>query len=217
MSIQTNSMNGIALTRMMHALTSSCKAKFEDLNKSASACSFSQIAARMEPSAALPTSSRVTTCQPTRQATIIIIGKTMQSARFALKRCWHQGANLVCLTAVITFSAWSVFDRGVQPTISARPSITSARAPSAVRPATLSFHLTIMQEEATRSTSVRSTRQHLGKYLAACLTKAKASAHSRIAASMLTMINKGTTLNTAMLTINLSILKVSGLMITSQH
>ena len=68
---------GIALTRMTHGLTSSWRAKVEHLQKSASACSFSQIAARMEPSAALRT-NRVT-----RLATIIIIEKMMQSARFA--------------------------------------------------------------------------------------------------------------------------------------
>ena len=146
--------SGIALTRMTHGLTSSWRAKVEDLQKSASACSFSQIAARMEPSAALRTK------WVTRLATIIIIGKMMQSARFALKRCWHQDANLACLTAVITFSAWSVFDRGVQPTISVPPSTTSARALSADRPVILSFHPTIMQEGLTKITSVTSTSKH---------------------------------------------------------
>ena len=190
----------------------SWRAKVEDLHKSASACSISQIAAKMEPRVALRT-RWVTICQPT----IIIIGKMMQSARFALKRCLQQDVNLAYLTNVITFSAWSVFDHGVQPTISALPSTISARAPSVVRPAILLFLPTFMQQGLTKNTFVRSTSKHWQKYLAVCLIKARVSVRSKIAASMLILISKETNLNMVMPKIKLSILRDSGSMIMSLH
>ena len=130
-----------------------------------------------------------------------LIERTTPSVRFAWSVSCPRAASLECSISATTSSASNASAHGVQPTISARPSITSGRVQFVDRLATSSFHHTSMRRARLRNRFARSTGTHLARSHVACSIKAVVSAPSRTVATTRTSTSRVTSSSTATLKI----------------